>query len=145
MKRAFDALPDALKQKAKGTTNYSKVWKQAVGDIVAAVTTPLKMDGDKLIVAVHENIWVAELNWMKADIIEQLAEAGLEVPDIKFYYRFREARKSEAPVYYKDISEKEAKVISRLASRIEDENLRESYEKALRSYFTRYSLDETIK
>lgn len=48
-------------------------WAEAVGDVVAAHVTPVKLDGTVLIVEVAEPGWATQLKFLEAGLIERLA------------------------------------------------------------------------
>lgn len=55
-------------------------WAEAVGDVVAAHVTPLKLDGTVLVVEVAEPGWATQLRFLEEGIIERLAAvAGARV------------------------------------------------------------------
>jgi len=47
-------------------------WPELVGPAIAAVTTPLRVTGDALVVAVRSSAWLMELRLMEAEILRRL-------------------------------------------------------------------------
>lgn len=51
-------------------------WAEAVGDVVAAHVTPLKIDGTVLVVQVDEPAWATQLRFLEEGLLERLAQVA---------------------------------------------------------------------
>ena len=49
-------------------------WEEIVGELIAANTQPVRLEGDTLTVEVSEPAWVPQLRFFEATILERLAE-----------------------------------------------------------------------
>jgi predicted nucleic acid-binding Zn ribbon protein len=68
------------------------VWAQAVGDGIAAVTTPVSERAGTATIECSDGVWVQQLDLMQFELLESLREhLGEEAPDA---LRFRVARRS---------------------------------------------------
>lgn len=122
----------------------AKIWANAMTKNIAEVTTPIKIDKDGLLVLVHDNIWLTELNYLKEEIKEKLAIHGLEITDITFRYRpSYEKIKIRNRKMYEITGEKQI-YIDEITKNIDNEELRAQFEKAITAYFKTHSLEEFI-
>lgn len=134
----MEILPENIGELIKINSIYSK----CVGSRISKISKPIKFDGKSLTVAVFDNIWLQELAFLKQDIIQKLQAENLNVEQIKFIHKFKPASSHGKRLYKKKITEKEQVFIDRFSSFIKDDNLRDSYRRALTSYFNRYSLKD---
>lgn len=68
-------------------------WSEAVGTQVATHVTPLKLDGDVLVVEVDDPAWATQVRFLTATIIERLhAVAGVTVSRLDVRVDRRAAR-----------------------------------------------------
>ncbi|MCD8567837.1 MAG: DUF721 domain-containing protein [Geovibrio sp.] len=95
MKKISELLESKLAGEAREHSSLAKTWHHAVGDTVAAIAMPVKIDGACLIVGVSDNMWLSELSHMKDDILENLAEKGLNVDDVRFVFRTGAEKEAE--------------------------------------------------
>ncbi len=59
-------------------------WAEAVGDAVAAHVTPLKLDGNKLVVEVDDPAWATQLRFLETTLKQRLLEvAGARIDTIE--------------------------------------------------------------
>ncbi|MGD0230494.1 MAG: DUF721 domain-containing protein [Syntrophorhabdales bacterium] len=93
----FTALKDILarvlrEQSFRGDIEAYRVfseWEEIVGQKVAAHTRPVRMAGKFLYVEVDDHLWLAQLKYMKADMmkrIDRAIKAGLFM-DLKFFLK----------------------------------------------------------
>lgn len=64
-------------------------WGQIVGEHVAAHTTPARVTGKFLYIEVDDHLWLAQLKYMKADMLKKIDRAvkpGL-FEDLKFFLK----------------------------------------------------------
>ena len=63
-----------------------RLWDRAVGETIARNTRPAAFKGRLLLVYANSSVWIHQLQYLKADLIEKLnTELGRElVSDIKF-------------------------------------------------------------
>lgn len=61
-------------------------WKEIVGDTIAAETEALRIDGNTLVVKVHQAAWRQQLTYLKEGLLAKLtAELGDDsIEDIRF-------------------------------------------------------------
>jgi predicted nucleic acid-binding Zn ribbon protein len=61
-------------------------WKEIVGDTIAAETEALRIDGNTLVVKVHQAAWRQQLTYLKEGLLVKLkAELGEDsIEDIRF-------------------------------------------------------------
>ncbi|QAR32240.1 DUF721 domain-containing protein [Geovibrio thiophilus] len=144
MKKISELLDNKLAGEAREHSSLAKTWHHAVGDTVAAVAMPLKIDGTCLIVGVSDNMWLSELSHMKDEIMENLAAKGMNVKDIRFVFRQAPRRKTKPVFVPRNLTDKEERTVKHMCSVIKDKTLRESAEKAMRAYFGKYSYDDFI-
>lgn len=144
MKKISELLESKLAGEAREHSSLAKTWHHAVGDTVAAIAMPVKIDGACLIVGVSDNMWLSELSHMKDDILENLAEKGLNVDDVRFVFRQAPKRKQKPVFSPRMLTDKEERTVKNMCSIIKEERLRESAEKAMRAYFGKYSYDDFI-
>lgn len=50
-------------------------WDEAVGEAIARVARPVRLDGTTLVVEVRSSAWLMELNMMKRKVLGRLNEA----------------------------------------------------------------------
>lgn len=123
----------------------NEIWKKALGKNIQKYTTPTKITNDNVLhVLVSDNIWFTELSYLVDDTISKLAEHGLKVKNIKYKYLpiFREENKRVRKK--NDIGERELFYIEKCSKVIDNDDVRKSFEKAMKSFFERYSFDEFI-
>ncbi len=144
MKKISELLESKLAGEAREHSSLAHTWRHAVGDTVAGIAMPVKIDGACLIVAVSDNMWLSELVHMKDEILENLADKGLSVEDVRFVFR-QAPRKKQKPVFSpRTLTDKEERTVRNMCSVIKDQRLRESAEKAMKAYFGKYSYDDFI-
>jgi len=139
MEKLGNIIPEYLPENVACTIKLSSTYKKVVGEKVWNVSRPIKYDGKILTVAVFDNIWIQELSFLKQDIISKLKSEGADVSDIKFVHKFKPLSHDKR-FYKRKITEREMVFVDRFSSFIKDDSLRQSYKKALTSYFSRYSL-----
>ena len=123
----------------------NEIWKKALGKNIQKYTTPTKITNDNVLhVLVSDNIWFTELSYLVDDTISKLAEHGLKVKNIKYKYLpiFREENKRVRKK--NDIGGRELFYIEKCSKVIDNDDVRKSFEKAMKSFFERYSFDEFI-
>ena len=60
-------------------------WPDIVGEKIAAVTEPVKLEREVLLIQVKEAAWKTDLQFMKMDILKTIVEkTGLKLKDLKF-------------------------------------------------------------
>jgi predicted nucleic acid-binding Zn ribbon protein len=91
MKRIQDIMTALLSempaaQQAKISSFQTLVnWKEIVGETLAAVTEPLKIEKEVLLIRVEEAAWRSELQFMKPELLRKIREnAGIKLKDVKF-------------------------------------------------------------
>lgn len=123
---------------------FTRAWKVSCGDIIFMMTTVSKFDKGVLNIAVHDQNWLSELNFMKGELTERIKSCGLAVSSLNFFYRQRQTVKTETSVHRKSMSAREKEYADRLLDTIKDEKLKESFRHALYSYFTVYTLEDYL-
>lgn len=85
-------LDSVLKEHNCGDVDTHKVfcqWKELAGPKVAAHATPVRMNKRILYIEVDDPVWLAQLKYMKADIlgkIDRQIKAGI-FSDLKFFLK----------------------------------------------------------
>ena len=83
-KELLAEMPAAQQAKINGFQALVN-WPEIVGATLAAVTEPLKVEKDVLLIRVKEAVWRSELQFMKADLLEKIREnSGIKLKDLKF-------------------------------------------------------------
>lgn len=60
-------------------------WNNIVGEKIAAQTEALRIEGDTLVVKVHQAAWRQQLLFLKDDLLAKLGkELGRDIKDIRF-------------------------------------------------------------
>lgn len=145
MRRIGDILAETGGEVYSDFIRINTVWVKAMTKNIAEVTTPYKLSADgALSVLVRDNIWHTELNYMKSEIMEKLAEYGLKVTNINFKYRahYEKVRKIKRPAY--EITQEKQIYIEEITKNINNNELKELFAKAMTAYFKRYSVKEFI-
>ena len=144
LKKISDVIKNKDNGKFAGFFELTRIWKETVTKNIQPVTTPVRFLNNSLLVLVHDNIWLTELNYLKNEIIERLTAHGLDVKELSFKY---------SPVYLKHSKKKlpkyqitsEAKIyIEKMAENIDNEVLAQSFRNAMTAYFTRHTFEEFI-
>lgn len=109
----------------------------AAGSKISRISSPYRLTNGILYVAVHDPIWIAELPYIKGEIISKLKEAGLNLDDIKFTPS--KIYKKPAPEIepLKPVDESYRNWAYKTSSLIKDESVREAFLKALTAYLGR--------
>ena len=89
MKRLSDVLTSSLDKKLNEHAAVAKAWQHACGDGISFMTTVVKFSDGILTIAVHDQTWLTELNFMKGELTQRMKTYGLAVSSISFYYRMR--------------------------------------------------------
>lgn len=119
-----------------GHLMLGKTWRDAVGDLVADHTRPLRLSKGRLTLAVESNAWMNELLFYVPMIIERLNEALGEgkVSDIRM--KIANWKSADQPIFadppLPDLDEEEKNIVSELTVQVRDEQLRESLSAACR-------------
>jgi len=83
----LDAVMRSLNGPSAGTVRgVFGQWADAVGPAVAAHVTPIKLDGDVLVVEVDEPGWATQLRYLDRELIERLRAttgASIERLDVR--------------------------------------------------------------
>lgn len=150
MIKISDILNGSLSEKSGcGTVsrafNLHRIWKRATTEHIANVTTPLKVSSDGVLqVLVHDGVWFTELNYLQDDIVQRLNNAGLNVKSVKFkncpYLQKYEAPKAK-PF---PLGDRENFYIEKCSGVIDNDKVKESFEKAMKAYFSRHGFEKFI-
>ena len=113
-----------------------KQWKALVGEVVAAHTWPARIKFRKLHVAVDNSVWLHQLLYLKATLLEniQAQMEELQLEDIIFRIgELPEPRKDDAdgPAEQVAVSPNARKTASEYTRSVNDEELRESLTKVI--------------
>lgn len=74
---ALDRLLASLKGGDRSTTvTVFSRWTELVGEAVAAHVTPVRLDGDTLVVEVDDSAWATQLKFLERDLLARFGEAG---------------------------------------------------------------------
>lgn len=144
MKRLSEVLTTTIDQKIFEHAAIAKAWKNAAGDGIDFMTSVVKFSDGVLTIAVHDQTWLSELNFMKGELTERMKGYGLAVSSLSFYYKKRTQRVDIVNHTKKTMTDKEKQYADKLADTVKDEALRESFRKAIYSYFTVYTIDDYL-
>ena len=124
--------------------NLRSLWRRATTEHSANVTTP-KVTSDKVLhILVHDGIWYTELNYLQDDIVQRLKGVGLDVKSIKFK-NTPALQKYEAPKFKPyPVGEREVFYIEKCSEVIDNTQVKESFEKAMKAYFKVYGFENFI-
>ena len=143
MKRISAFIPDEFSPGIKKFLLITRAWSDIAGENNSKISYPYKLYNKKLVVAVIDNIFIQGLTFIQDELIMRLNEKGFDIEKIQFQYKPKKVSiKNDKD--FKEISEKETKVIQRLISKIDDEKLRKVFESALKSYFKIHTLEEFL-
>jgi hypothetical protein len=106
-----------------------KLWTDNAGG-VAAFSFPYRLNNGTLFVAVTEQIWIAELAYIKGDILAKLASAGLEANDIRFTLASAKLNAAAPKRKLRDLTEAEESWVAQIAAELKTE-LKPAFTKAL--------------
>lgn len=143
--RLSNILPQAA---GKNLTQYvalNKAWKDCAGDTIAFMTTVSKFDNGILNIAVHDQNWLSELNFMKGELTESIAQMHVDVTSLRFFFRPQKKQPAPQSIARKKMTDQEKSYADRLVDTIADPDLQNSFRRAMYSYFTVYSLDDYLK
>ena len=121
----------------------ARAWETSCGEVIARMTTVQKLKAGVLEIAVHDSNWVTELNFLKGEFLERIREKSIQADSIRFFYKQKPAPEAYNLVQKKEMSAREKQYADAMADSIEKEELREAFRRAMYSYFTIYSLDDT--
>jgi predicted nucleic acid-binding Zn ribbon protein len=86
--KVLDALLDQYRSdSAGGILNLIRVWRRAVGGPISENAKPFAVNGRLLLVHVTSSVWLHQLHFLKADLLDKLNSSLREnerIEDIKF-------------------------------------------------------------
>lgn len=145
MKKLSELISNSMPKGYSSHLKISRVWKECAGETIAFLTTPGSLKDGVLNVSVHDQTWLSEIGFLKGELINRLSSRGLDISNINFYYKARKDINAETDSVPKRVmTEKEKKFADRLVDTIENDDLKNSFRKALYAYFTRYTLDDYL-
>lgn len=145
MKRALDVLSGDKSSIISNFVTLSKVWKISTTEGIALVTTAIRIDSKgELLVLVHDNIWLTELNYLKVELLERLNANGMKVKSLNFKYSPAYVKNSKQKQRLRVITEDEKIYIENISQNINNKELKESFKNAMYAYFQRYTLTSFI-
>jgi len=144
LKKVSDLLQSALAGAGKQYAEVSRAYIGAVGPAIAKKTRPVKLDGKSLLVAVSDNIWLSELAFIKEDIVDRMRESGIDITEIKFYYKKFDTEIKKKEKHRRTPDEKELRMADSISETLPEGELREAVRKAIRSYFTMYDKNDFL-
>ncbi|WP_022851141.1 DUF721 domain-containing protein [Limisalsivibrio acetivorans] len=145
MKKVSELIEGRLAENSREYYVLARAWREAVGPAVSDAAMPVKMEGATLIVGVSDQMWLTELTFMKQDVLEQLAEIGMNAEDIRFVFRPKKHKEEKRPKPSRNPTDRELKAAKDICAVIEDDRIRQSAERAMEAYFTQYSFEEFLK
>lgn len=146
MKKLSDLIPNSMPANFQSYLKVKKLWRECTGDTIAFITTPGSIKDGVLNVAVHDQMWVTEIGFMKGEFISRLNSGGLNIDNINFYYKSRPVSEASKSVpNRKEMTDKERKLADRLVNSIDSPELREPFRRAIYAYFTVHTLEDYLK
>ncbi|MGE4267615.1 MAG: DUF721 domain-containing protein [Deferribacterales bacterium] len=143
MKRLSEILSETVSREMRDYARIARAWETSCGEVIARMTTVQKLKAGVLEIAVHDSNWVTELNFLKGEFLERIREKSIQADSIRFFYKQKPAPEAYNLVQKKEMSAREKQYADAMADSIEKEELREAFRRAMYSYFTIYSLDDT--
>lgn len=141
MKKIADCLDGNFSKNIEKIVKLASSWKHIVGIQLSKVTLPVRISNNILNVMVSEPAWQYELSMFKGDILERIPK-DFQITDIKFFVRY--IKKDKDIKQFRDVTEKELKIIDRLVRNISDEELRGKFKDAMIGYFRNFSYHESL-
>ncbi|MBZ4642881.1 MAG: hypothetical protein PWQ25_1107 [Deferribacteres bacterium] len=141
MKKLSDFFEKNLSKSLRSIIQINAVWKKVVGDQISRVTLPVRINKNVLNVLVFDPIWQHELSFLKEDILQKLP-THFKISDIKFFVNYKKFESEE--VAFRQITEKEKKIIERLTKNINDKELQVKVKSAMEGYFRNYSYEDSL-
>jgi hypothetical protein len=123
-----------------GMAELVDAWPDAVGAAIARNAWPARIAKDGTVhVNTADSVWAFELGQRSAEIA-----AAVNAPKVRFAPGPLPEASEERPPPALEVTAEDAEVARAIASRIEDENLRESVQKAVRFSLARGRADPPI-
>lgn len=145
MKKLSDLIGNSMPANFQSYLKVKKVWNECAGDTLAFLTSVGTLRDGVLNVAVHDQMWLSEIGFLKGELINRLRSKGIEADNINFYYKPRPKSNAEKAIpNRKEMTAKEKSFADKLVNTIENEALRESFRRAIYGYFTIYTLDDYL-
>ena len=113
-------------------SGLKKIWCVVSGGL-ATFSFPYRLRDAILYVAVREPLWIAELPYLKGDLLERLKQEGLEVKDIRFTLAKETAgQETDRPApQEKVLTEEEVDFAEQTARFLEDIKLKAAFKDAI--------------
>lgn len=145
MKRLSEIIGSTMPEGYSSFLKLNRAWKECAGETISFLTTPGSFKDGVLNISVHDQTWLSEIGFLKGELTARLNTLGVEVSSINFFYKPRKnVQAGIDSARRKAMSEKEKKFADRLIATIENEELKNSFRKAIYAYFTRYTLDDFL-
>jgi hypothetical protein len=145
MKKLSDLIPQSMPGNFQSYLKVKKAWNECAGDTIAFLTTVGGIKDNVLNVAVHDQVWISEIGFLKGELLSRLNQQGLNLTNINFYYKARkQSEASKAVPNRKQMTEKEKKFADKLIATVESPELQASFRSAIYAYFTVYTLDDYL-
>lgn len=138
MKRLGEMLDTAVGKSMAASMALAPVWKRAVGETVASLTAPVKVDKGTLHVMVFDSLWVSELTFMAGEILPKLEKHGITA--LKFFHKSSPLKKTQPPVKRRKVGAEEQRFIDNYTRGIGNEELRDSFRRAMTAYFEQHTI-----
>jgi hypothetical protein len=108
-----------------------RLWCSIMGERISLISSPYRIKDGVLSVAVHDSMWIAELPYIKGDMLTKLAVAGLELTDIRFTLSKVPPPAQPKIMKTPPVSAEQQIWAERMSTAIADDDAREAYLQAL--------------
>ena len=142
MKSIKSLLNQSYNKRCETFILIRKVWQSTIPKQVVDITSPACIENKKLLVFVHDNIWIPELNYLTDVFIEKLNENGLDLSTIE--YKYKPKYEENKIIAYKEyeITDNIKNYIENTVKKIDNKQLAESCAKLLTALFKRVNFKE---
>lgn len=120
--------------KIGAVAGLKNIWPRIVGEKIAAISFPYRINANTLHVAVRNSIWLTELPYLKPDMLAKITPLLQDVTDIKFTLDRTPAVKKPLSVPSRELDERDTEWIEELSSRISEARQRNSFRDVLTAY-----------
>ncbi len=120
--------------KIGAVAGLKNIWPRIVGEKIAAISFPYRINANTLHVAVRNSIWLTELPYLKPDMLAKITPLLQDVTDIKFTLDRTPAAKKPLPVPSRELTEEDLEWIENLTALISNDAQKKAFRAVLTAY-----------